>query len=212
MEVYLSDMANRKFEGTTDDPVGDFYGITHDCPFCGNRASASRSLIWVARECIANGRAVFQCAGCEKYVTIPSAIFVEGALAKIQRSDLFSAITRMTLHDLLTPNWGEVILETNKSGLGDLESLGWDGTGACPGCGRAQAEEFSQGFNCVRCEKVFWVHQNDISRTNDTMALCHHCGKSMVIPPTVWCQVCGRNLRPEKIILKLFQKANGVLS
>lgn len=211
MEFYLSDTQGKQFQGTTDEPVGNFFGVTHDCPFCGQRASTGRSLVWIASECIAKGEVTFPCASCNEYITMPSAIFAEGCLEKLkQYSNRYQAITRMSQHELLVSNCGEVVFAANKGGPIDLKSLEWDGKGSCPGCGKAHAQELSQGLKCLKCQAEFWVNQNNISRTADTKVLCSRCGHSMTIPPTVWCPVCGRNLRSGAVVLKLFREANEV--
>jgi hypothetical protein len=213
MEFYLSDQFARQFTGGTDEPVGNFTTITHDCPFCGKRASEGRSLVWIAGECLEKDQGVFPCANCSQRILVPSTIFPEEGLKKLKtlrRADLFRAIGQMSLRELLVPNWGEVIFTANKGGPVDPKSLKWDGKGTCPGCGKAQAEELSQGLKCFKCQTVFWVNQNNISHTGNTIALCSKCGNSMVIPPTVWCPVCGRNLQSETVILKLFREANEV--
>lgn len=208
-EFYLSNTQGGRFQGAIDDPVESFFAVTHDCPLCGKRASTGRSLVWIASECIAKGEAVFPCASCNEYVTIPSEIFAEGCLEKLkQYFNLFQVIRQMTQSELLAPNWGEVILAANKGGPIELESLEWDGKGTCPGCGKLQALEVSQRLTCVWCQAEFWVNQNNISRTGNTNVLCSRCKRSMVIPPTVWCPVCGRNIRSEAMFLKLFREAN----
>jgi hypothetical protein len=213
MEYYLSDTQGGRFQGVADEPVENFFGVTHDCPFCGQRASTGRSLVWIASECITKGEVTFPCASCNEYITMPSAIFAEGCLDKLKQfSNLYQAITRMSQGDLLVPKWGEVMVAANKGGPIDLESLEWDGKGTCPGCGKAHAQELSQGLKCLGCQAEFWVNQNNISRTANTMVLCSKCGRSMIIPPTVWCPVCGRNLRSDTVFLKLFIEANGVSS
>lgn len=213
MEYYLSDTQGGRFQGTTDEPVGNSFGVTHDCPFCGKRASSGRSLVWIASECITKGEVTFPCATCNEYITMPSAIFVGGCLDKLKQfSNLYQAITQMSQGELLVSNWGEVMVAANKAGPIDLESLEWDGKGSCPGCGKAYSQELSQGLKCLGCQAEFWVNQNDISRTSNTMVLCAKCGRNMVIPPTVWCPVCSRNLRSDTVFLKLFREANGALS
>ena len=137
-EFYLSNTQGQQFQGAADDPVDNFFTVTHDCPLCGKRASTGRSLVWIASECIAKGEAVFPCASCNEYITVPAGIFAEGCLEKLKDYfNILQAIRKMTQSELLAPNWGEVVLAANKGGAIDLESLEWDGKGTCPGCGKA---------------------------------------------------------------------------
>lgn len=217
MESFLSTMSGEPFQGTEDDPVGDFFGITHNCPFCGNTASKDRSLVWIAGECIASEKVVFPCNSCGEYITVPSTIFPRETLEKLRDSDLYDldldvAIGRMSPRELLVPNWGEVILVANKGRPVDRESLEWDGTGTCPGCGRAHPVDLSWSFKCLRCEAVNTVNQTSISQTRNTTVVCHRCGNGMIIPPTVWCPVCGRNLQDATVVSRLFREANGISS
>lgn len=212
-EFYLADMNGRRFEGVTADPIGNFYAITHDCPFCGKRASSGRSLIWIADECAEKGKVIFPCESCNKYITAPSEIFVEECLDKLRQSpDMYQAIKRMSQSELLVPNWVYVLFAANKVGPVDLELVHWDGKGTCPGCGHAHARELSQALDCIWCQAKFWVNQRDISRTNKTNVLCSSCGRVTIIPPTVWCPICGNNLRSETVFVKLIRETNGILS
>ncbi|MCD4709166.1 MAG: hypothetical protein K8S62_15695 [Candidatus Sabulitectum sp.] len=211
MEFYLSDSKGRPLQGAADKPAGNYPGVTHDCPFCGQRASTGRTLAWIASECISKGKVLFPCNNCSEYITIPSDIFVEGCLEKLRKSSNMNyAITRMSQHELFVSNCGELVLAANNAGPVDLESLEWDGRGSCPGCGKEYAEELSQRLKCLKCQAEFWVKQKSISHTANTMVLCFKCRHVMIIPLTVWCPVCGRNLRSSDTFLKLFREANGV--
>ncbi len=125
MDYFLGSMAGDKLERKADAPLG-VCGITHDCPFCGQRASQGRVLNWIAGECILAGEAVFPCSHCGRMISIPASIFVEASLKKLRQRcfneadgqlnqrTLFMLITGMSARELLVPDWGEVILARNK--------------------------------------------------------------------------------------------------
>jgi len=212
-EFYLCDLDGRRFQGTPTDPIGDFFAIAHDCPFCGQKASQGRSLVWIAIECIENGKAIFPCQSCGGLLNAPSEIFLKESLEILKESEeeMDMAMGKMSQQVLLVQNWGQVLFTANKGGPIDLESLEWDGIGTCPGCGQASAQEFSYELECIWCQADFWVNQKSISRTVNTNALCPSCNRSMVIPPTVWCQKCGRNIRTFEAFVRLFKEANQVV-
>ncbi len=210
IKFYLSDMDGKLFQGTSSDPIRNFHAINHDCPLCGQKASRGRSLVWIASECIQHGKAVFPCQSCGELLNTPSAIFVKGSLESLNQRPyaMIEVMREMSQQELLVQNWGQVLFAENKGGPIDSESLEWDGIGTCPGCGYEYAQELSQKLECMWCQTDFWVNQQDISRTGNTNVLCSSCKRSMVIPPTVWCPTCGRNIR--SIFVKLFKEANQV--
>jgi hypothetical protein len=124
MDYYLTTKTGEKIEKNPDEPVG-VCGISHPCPFCGNRASDGRALNWIAGECIQIGVAAFPCNSCGQMVSIPSKIFVpEGFKTLKQKSIdratgvvnarmLYVALSQMLLRDILLPNWGEGIESWN---------------------------------------------------------------------------------------------------
>lgn len=209
-ESYLSDMSGNRFQGGASDPIGKFFAISQDCQFCGKKESTGRSLVWIIGECIDKKEAIFPCQNCGKYLKIPSEIFTDKCLERLKnrRHAIYQEITVMNQFELLVQNWSQILLDANKSGSVDIESMKWDGTGSCPGCGKASVMELSQRLECVWCHSEMWVNQNKISKNSNTNLLCHRCNRSMVIPPSVWCPVCGHNIRDETVFIRLFREAN----
>lgn len=211
-ESYLCNTSGERFQGAPTDPIGRFYAIAHDCPFCGQKASTGRSLVWIASECKKKGEAIFPCQSCGRLLNAPSEIFIEESLEMLKEGDwMFVDMGKMSQQVLLVQNWGQVLFAANKGGPIDLESLEWDGIGTCPGCGQASAQEFSYKLECIWCQADFWVNQKSISRTVNTNVLCPSCKRGMVIPPTVWCPKCGRNIRSSEAFVRLFKEANQVV-
>ena len=204
---YLSDSQGRRFQGAADDHLGKFSHLTHDCPYCEKNASTGRSLVWIASECIKNEQVQFPCNSCSKLITIPAAIFHGDGLRKLERTSIQN-IERMSPEELLKPNWVALVIAENMGEAVDVTSLTWDGEGSCPGCGHATPQHLSQKINCVECQAEYWIDQDIIEKEDDSWFVCPSCGKTMIIPATVWCQVCAQNLRPDTEILRIFQDAN----
>ncbi len=125
MDYYLGNMSGERSERRPDAPLGAC-GITHDCPFCGKRASTGRVVNWIAGECLLEGEAVFPCPHCGQSISVPAAIFLESALQSLRREcldeaagwidqrALFQRMVNLSARELLVPDWGEVILKWNK--------------------------------------------------------------------------------------------------
>ncbi len=119
-----------------------------------------------------------------------------------------SLLREKTSNEIFVDDWLQVLFFANKGGPISLDHIEWDGKGPCPGCGITNPRVVSQSLVCTSCRSVFSINQKDINHGIETYVLCHKCNSKMVIPPTVWCQKCGQNLRPGNIFLKLFEEAN----
>jgi len=209
MNAYITDMQGKRFQGTENDALGNYTSIAHECPFCGKEASKGRSLVWIAGECIQKGHAVFPCISCSKWVKVPFQIFALGCLRKLKETPSVQAtLSTMPLKQVLNPNWGNLILTANKGGPIDVSAMEWDRRGSCPGCGQDHINQVSIQVKCVFCNNRYWVNQVNISTKGNTNVQCNECGRIMIIPPSVWCPVCGENLQASSVIDDLIVEAN----
>ncbi len=198
-----------------DEPVGSPYvTLTHDCPFCGKRGSKDRGLLWIVKSCIESGKALFPCCECREYITFPSEVFKEGLLESLRITEPAGGVGvhhgrlgEKTPKEIFVKDWFEVLLTANKGGPVDLGHIAWDGKGTCPGCGRSHPERFDLRLTCLWCNSDFWINENLISNTDNTKMPCPKCNREIAIPPTVWCQVCGNNVRSSGVVMKLVEEA-----
>jgi predicted RNA-binding Zn-ribbon protein involved in translation (DUF1610 family) len=219
MEWYLSTLSGQRLPENPDEPLGAA-GLTHDCPFCGQQASQGRALTWIAMECAEHGAASYPCNNCGRFITAPGSLFLgdrleelkarnyDARLRQLNQRGFSLSVQKMKARELLFPNWGEVIQAVNQGLPVRIEPPAWDGQGTCPGCGQAGPVERLAAFKCVDCDSAVTVPQANISRTEGAKVACVECGREMTIPPEVWCQVCGRNLRAGVVIQRLVEAAD----
>ncbi|MFG3200407.1 hypothetical protein [Streptomyces sp. NPDC048192] len=85
--------------------------------------------------------------------------------------------------------------------------------GSCPGCS-AQMAPLRDPFDlsCPKCGRsvVLSLRSLEPGCTVSTMCPNRECGEYITIPPSIWCPVCGENLRPLDVIRKLTLEANDV--
>lgn len=84
-------------------------------------------------------------------------------------------------------------------------------SGNCPGCSQQMPQlpgPFT--FGCPKCGQSIILSLDSFrpGTTVTTMCSNRECGLYIKIPPTIWCQVCGQNLRPLDVIRKLTLEAN----
>lgn len=85
--------------------------------------------------------------------------------------------------------------------------------GSCPGCGQQMPRPddiFSLG--CPKCgqDVTLPLESTAAGMTINTMCRSRECGQYITIPSAIWCQECGKNLRPMDVVRKLTLEANDV--
>lgn len=85
--------------------------------------------------------------------------------------------------------------------------------GFCTGCGHQMPHPpgpFS--FGCPKCGRSVILSLDSLTpgQTVTTMCSDRECRQYIRIPPSIWCQECGQNLRPLNVIRKLTLEANDV--
>jgi hypothetical protein len=83
--------------------------------------------------------------------------------------------------------------------------------GSCPGCGNQIPQTpgpFS--FGCPKCGRsvILSLDSARPGTTIKTMCPNRECGEYLTIPPSIWCQECGQNLRPLNVVRKLTLEVN----
>jgi hypothetical protein len=83
--------------------------------------------------------------------------------------------------------------------------------GSCPGCSHQIPEppgSFSIG--CPRCGRSVILPLASFKPGTTYVTQCpnNECRHSITIPPSIWCLVCGQNLRPLNIVRRLTLEAN----
>ncbi|MEU9072372.1 hypothetical protein AB0D60_36485 [Streptomyces sp. NPDC048306] len=69
----------------------------------------------------------------------------------------------------------------------------------CIGCGfNEQTPDMEQVVECPHCAEELAFAQDDFPRQGAFLS-CPGCGRSVRIPPTVWCPDCGLNFRGQGI-------------
>ncbi len=80
---------------------------------------------------------------------------------------------------------------------------------SCTACGgRVQAPPRTEPriINCT-CGEYVTIRESDIDKVKGIMVFHSTCGRTLYIPPTVWCQVCQRNLVPNWTSLIVVERA-----
>jgi hypothetical protein len=84
--------------------------------------------------------------------------------------------------------------------------------GACPGCGNIGAPKHPLRFpvTCPGCGRVHYISQKKISPTAGLAVVCgdRSCGFRIMIPPSIFCPDCRKNLHPLAKITQLIRAEN----
>jgi hypothetical protein len=67
---------------------------------------------------------------------------------------------------------------------------------ACGGCTGSPASAESLIINCT-CGKPIAIREEEIDKSRGLRVHHWECGRTVYIPPGVWCDVCRENLRPD---------------
>ena len=109
--------------------------------------------------------------------------------------------------DWIAPTINEQMVERYKRLDGNMPVK----AGQCPGCmATGTNPEVDFPIGCPSCSTRVFFKQAAISKTDDTVSDCHSCGRSIAVPPTIWCSDCGRNLVPQGRIVKLVAEHNQI--
>ena len=127
-EWFLSESFKSDKRVDPDGPIGNSYYITHDCPFCGDKASAYRALPWIMSSCASSGSAVFPCDNCGESLTFPSDVFSGGLIESLLTPDgsgvkswsnsSNNELGKRTPNEVFVPNWIEIFFSTNSISSG----------------------------------------------------------------------------------------------
>ncbi|MGX1675192.1 hypothetical protein [Streptomyces sp. NPDC055400] len=82
---------------------------------------------------------------------------------------------------------------------------------SCPGCSNQLPQlEGPFTFGCPKCGQSVILAQDAFrpGTTIKTMCPNRECGLYITIPPSIWCRVCGQNLRPLDVARRLTLEAN----
>jgi hypothetical protein len=84
-------------------------------------------------------------------------------------------------------------------------------SGQCPGCSQQMPQlpgPFT--FGCPKCGQSIILTLDSLQPGTTVTTMCpnRECGLFVRMPPTIWCQVCGQNLRPLHVVRKLTLEAN----
>jgi len=196
------------FNGTRDDIIGEYKDIHHDCPHCGDVASECRSLGYLIKECIKEGKCVYPCNSCGKPFIVPMEIWNKEGIEELRQTEIIP-FDEIKLGKLFVENWERVLLEANSKTKAPNITMTYDGKGSCPSCGFSRGyPEIDIRLNCTSCGQDLWVSENIGNSKKDTLVLCSGCGEKLIVPKTAWCSICERHFMPEKMVAKMFLKAN----
>ena len=198
------------FAGGATEPLGDYLCVVYTCPLCkrGHAPPPGQSLVYLAHLCVDGGEELTECASCHKPFRTPSSIFVPDLSLSLKNAGRLhwpEHIGSLSQEQLLVPDW-EKVIEAANSACREGAAVPWDGQGPCPICGNPQSVSIS--FPCVWCSKDLSLNQGNVSQTGQTRIACPHCQRTIIVPSTVWCQVCHRNLRHSSVLRDLVQQAN----
>ena len=81
----------------------------------------------------------------------------------------------------------------------------------CAGCSQQMPQlpgPFT--FGCPQCGQTIILTLDGFKPGTTYTTMCNNreCKLYIKIPPSIWCQVCGRNLRPQDVVRKLILEAN----
>jgi len=158
-----------------------------DCIYCGHLTQFSSS--YIRDEQSKTGIYTYVCSWfqCARIVAVPNEVWCPECKINL-RSDYKCIIREYNRH------WPTKIEVPQ---------------GACPGCGH-EGKGFAVGqeFLCWNCGRACVVSQSNISKSGNTNVMCASCHQTFVIPPNVWCPICGLNLRWQGELLKTISTAN----
>ena len=86
--------------------------------------------------------------------------------------------------------------------------------GTCAGCGRTGPNMLAmdEALICPHCRRSVNVPQSRLRKDSVTRVQCARCSRPFDVPPTVWCQVCGKNMRTEQEVRAEVYRHNKALS
>jgi hypothetical protein len=85
--------------------------------------------------------------------------------------------------------------------------------GSCLGCSDQMPQPPDPfDFGCPKCGQsvILFLGSMKPGHTVSTMCPNRECGEYLTIPPSIWCQECGQNLRPLNVVRKLTLEANDI--
>ncbi|MFB7270720.1 hypothetical protein [Streptomyces sp. NPDC056244] len=158
------------------------------CPSCFDEVFPSRvpDIVGQVRR---EGELVLRCSSCE------------------QLSFQFDTDLICDLCQWLVPDVNEELEERFAANGGEFSPR----PGSCPGCSHQMpqlAGPFTLG--CPKCGQSVILSLESFRPGTTTTTMCpnRECSLYIKIPPSIWCPVCGQNLRPLNIVTKLTLEAN----